>query len=91
MTNELNPEQLTAVSNAIYSGNKVEAIKLYRVASGKDLKDSKDAVEKLAAELEAKDPARFMRQRKQQTRSLAGLMLWAAIALMIIYFVSQWK
>ncbi len=90
MTDELNPEQLTAVSNAIYSGNKVEAIKLYRVASGKDLKDSKDAVEKLAAELQAKNPAMFMRQRKQ-VGSLAGLMLWAAIALMIIYFVSQWK
>lgn len=91
MTNELTPEQLTVIVAAVYADNKIEAIKLYRSATGKDLKDSKDAVEKLAAELEAKDPARFMRQRKQQTRSLAGLMLWAAIALMIIYFVSQWK
>lgn len=90
MADELNPQQLTAVSNAIYSGNKVEAIKIYRSATGKDLKDSKDAVEKLAAELAAQDPARFRHQR-QQTRSLAGLMLWAAIALIIIYFASQWK
>ncbi|MBI3546151.1 MAG: ribosomal protein L7/L12 [Gammaproteobacteria bacterium] len=90
MANELTAEQLTAVNKAIYADNKIEAIKIYRSATGKDLKDSKDAVEKLAAELKAQNPAMFMRQRKQVS-SLAGLMLWAAIALIIIYFASQWK
>jgi hypothetical protein len=56
MANELTPEKLTTVGNAVYSGNKIEAIKFYRTATGKDLKDSKDAVEKLAAELEARNP-----------------------------------
>lgn len=54
MTDELTSEQLTHISNALYAGNKIEAIKFYRTATGRDLKDSKDAVEKLAAELEAK-------------------------------------
>ncbi|MDO8597022.1 MAG: hypothetical protein Q7R45_10405 [Sulfuricaulis sp.] len=72
MANELTPEQLTTISNAIYSGNKIEAIKLYRTATGKDLKDSKDAVEKLAGELEARNPAMFARQRRQ-SGSLATL------------------
>ena len=56
MANELTPEKLTTVSNAVYSGNKIEAIKFYRTATGKDLKDSKDAVGKLTAELEARNP-----------------------------------
>ena len=86
MANELTPEQLTAVSNAIYSGNKIEAIKLYRTATGKDLKDSKDAVEKLAGELEARNRAMFARQRSQ-SGSLATLVFWGAIAAVIVYFV----
>ena len=89
MTNELTSEQLTAISNAIYSGNKIEAIKLYRTATGKYLKDSKDAVEKLAAELEARNPAMFARQRGR-SGSLATLVFWGAIAAVIIYVVVKW-
>ena len=63
--NELTPEQLSAISNAIYSGNKIEAIKLYRSATGEDLKDSKKSVEKLTAELMTQNPTRFARQRRQ--------------------------
>lgn len=89
MSDELTPERLTAVSNALYAGNKIEAIKLYRGATAKDLKDSKDAVEKLAVELERKNPAMFMKQRKQGG-SWATLALWAAIVAAIVYFALEW-
>lgn len=89
MANELTPAHLTAISNAIYSGNKIEAIKLYRTATGKDLKDSKDAVEKLAADLKARNPARFVRQQRQGG-SLAMLVFWATIAAVVVYFVVRW-
>lgn len=85
MTNELTPEHLTAIGNAIYADNKIEAIKLYRTATGKDLKDSKNAVEKLAMELEAKNPAMFAKRRRQGG-SLATLVFWGAIVAVIIYF-----
>jgi hypothetical protein len=85
MTDELTPERLAAISNALYVGNKIEAIKLYRTATGKDLKDSKDAVEKLAMELEAKNPLMFAKQRRQGG-SLATLVFWGAIVAVIIYF-----
>lgn len=84
MTNELTPEQLTHVSNALYAGNKIEAIKLYRTATGKDLKDSKDAVEKLALELEALNPAMFAKQRRQ-SGSMATLVFWGALAAVVAY------
>lgn len=86
MADELTPERLTAISNAIYAGNKIEAIKFYRTATGKDLKDSKDAVEKLAAELEARNPAMFAKQRRQGG-SLATTVFWATIAALIVYLV----
>ena len=89
MADELTSEQLTTVSNAIYSGNKIEAIKLYRIATGRDLKDSKDSVEKLAAELEARNPAMFARQRRQGG-FLATLVFWGAVAAVIVYVVVKW-
>mgnify|MGYP001602022755 CR=1 FL=1 len=89
MTNELTPEQLTTLGNALYAGNKIEAIKLYRTVTGKDLKDSKDAVEKLAAELEAKNPAMFAR-RRSHGGSLATWVFWATIAAVVVYFALSW-
>lgn len=88
MTDELTSEQLTHISNALYAGNKIEAIKFYRTATGRDLKDSKDAVEKLAAELEAKNPAMFAKQRRQRG-SLAAVVFWGAIVAAIVYFVAR--
>ena len=89
MANELTPEQLTTISNAVYSGNKIEAIKLYRAATGKDLKDSKDAVEKLAADLKARNPAMFTR-RRSLNGSLATLAFWGAMVALIVYFAIKW-
>ena len=84
MASEPTSEQLALIHNAIYAGNKIEAIKLYRTATGKDIKDSKDAVEKLAVELEAKNPAVFAKQRRQGS-SLATLVFWGAIVAVIVY------
>ena len=59
MTDEYTPEEMQQISDAIYAGRKIEAIKLYREASGKDLKDSKDFVETLASKLREETPDKF--------------------------------
>lgn len=41
----LPPDSQSAIAAALRNGNKIEAIKLYRMATGADLKASKDAVE----------------------------------------------
>lgn len=89
MSNKLTPERLTVISNAVYAGNKIEAIKLYRTATGNDLKDSKDAVEKLALKLETKNPAMFVKQRRQ-VGSLTTPVFWGAIAALIGYLALRW-
>lgn len=46
-TPKLTPQNMLAVGAALASGNKIEAIKLLREATGLDLKASKEAVERM--------------------------------------------
>ncbi|HEV7300698.1 MAG TPA: ribosomal protein L7/L12 [Tepidisphaeraceae bacterium] len=43
----------------IFAGRKIQAIKLYRGATGQGLKEAKDAVDAMTAELRASDPEKF--------------------------------
>jgi hypothetical protein len=47
------------VREAIFAGNKIEAIKLHREQTGLGLKESKEAVEKMEAELRISSPTQF--------------------------------
>lgn len=51
--------QLDAITAALHAGNKIEAIKLHRQATGFGLKESKDEVEAIEASLRAKFPEQF--------------------------------
>lgn len=50
---------LTPIAEALFRGNKIEAIKLYRESHGVGLKDAKDAVEELEARLRETSPDKF--------------------------------
>ena len=58
---KLPEDKRTAILEAIYGGSprKIEAVKLVRDATGCGLKEAKEFVEKLGAELYAKEPAKF--------------------------------
>ncbi len=51
--------QLNAIADALRAGNKIEAIKLHREATGSGLKESKDAIEAIEADLRVKFPDQF--------------------------------
>ncbi|MBI5395245.1 MAG: ribosomal protein L7/L12 [Verrucomicrobia bacterium] len=59
MAEPLTPQQTDAIIDALYGGRKIEAIKLYREATGAGLAESKGFVEKLEAELRAQHPDKF--------------------------------
>lgn len=59
MSTSLSDVQINAISDALRGGNKIEAIKLYREATGLGLKESKDAVEALEVDLRGKFPDQF--------------------------------
>lgn len=90
MADELSPEQTRSIHDAIYTGDKIEAIKHYRIATGMDLKDSKEAVEKLTEKLKEQNPARFARPRRQSS-SLAILVFWGTVVALVAYAVLKWS
>jgi len=54
------PEEVWAqIKEALYANRKIEAIKLYRDATKLGLKESKDAIDALDAELRKATPERF--------------------------------
>lgn len=55
----LNQTQLEAIAQALRSGNKIEAIKLHREATGLGLKEAKTEIESIEEGLRTKYPEDF--------------------------------
>ncbi len=55
----LTPLQEKQVHNAIFAGHKIEAIKIYREANNCGLKEAKEDVESLEAQLRRENAHRF--------------------------------
>jgi ribosomal protein L7/L12 len=73
-----------AIQEAIFSGQKIRAIKLYREASGAGLKEAKDFIEALEAELRRTDPTRFTAPAaKGCGTAVIALALIAVVALLL--------
>ncbi len=56
---ELKPEDILEITSALAQGSKIAAIKIYREATGKGLKESKQFVDQLIPGLIEQDPERF--------------------------------
>ena|SRR5947199_9831557 len=52
-------QQWAEIQAALFAGRKIQAIKLYRLASGLGLKEAKDAMEAYEARLRGEAPDRF--------------------------------
>jgi ribosomal protein L7/L12 len=59
MSNNLNDEIREEIKAAIFAGRKIEAIKLYRDATGLGLKEAKEFIDKLQAALKKESPESF--------------------------------
>jgi hypothetical protein len=65
MANDLSPQQTGEIADALASGNKIGAIKLYRDYTGKGLKEAKDFIDLLVPQLIQKDPIKFANLAQQ--------------------------
>ena len=83
ITEKLTPTQSVAMEKALEAGRRIEAIKVYRVATGKDLKASKEFVDALAAELVERDPERFAALTKPRTAGCSTA-VWILVALGVL-------
>lgn len=59
MNNPTPEDQANKIREALFSGQKILAIKFYREQTGIGLAEAKDAVEKLEAELRSASPEQF--------------------------------
>ena len=83
----MNPEQERQIHQAILNGHKVQAIKLYRAATGLSLLDAKEAVEALEVKMGVV-PAKVLVPEGVKT-SKGCLTLVATVAAAIIYVLSK--
>ena len=76
---ELPEDKRQAILEAIYGARKIEAIKLVREATGCGLKEAKEFVEKLGAELYAKEPQKFSAAPTGKSGCVGAVMAVAVI------------
>ncbi len=69
-------ESAAALTAALFAGNKIEAIKIYRNASGGGLKEAKQAMDALEADLRKECPENFTFAAKQ---GCLGLILFGGL------------
>lgn len=61
MVDQLTPDENEAICNALAAGQKIEAIKIYREATGKGLKEAKDFIDALIPQLQQQDPEKYVK------------------------------
>lgn len=75
MADEPTEQQVEQITQALAAGRKIEAIKIYREATGKGLKESKDFVDALIPKLLEQDPERYARLSAAQGGGCASALL----------------
>ncbi|MDP6118238.1 MAG: ribosomal protein L7/L12 [Planctomycetota bacterium] len=68
--------------DAIAGGRKIEAIKIYRKMTGCDLKDAKEKVEEMSAELSEQHPDVFP-QQKTGCASMLAIVIAAVLSYLV--------
>ena len=86
MSLEIPEEILSEIKEALFQGQKIQAIKIYRKASEAGLAEAKDAVEKLEKELRSASPENF--SSKPSAGGCFGiLMLVCAIVTVAVWWL----
>ena len=67
MADVTSDEQIEDIAQALADGQKIEAIKIYRAATGKGLKDAKDFIDALIPKLVEQDPQKYANPEKSGT------------------------
>ena len=83
MNNPTPEDHANKIKEALFTGQKILAIKLYREQAGCGLTEAKDAVEKLEADLRASSPERFTAKPAGagcMSLLLAGVVVWRIFA-----------
>lgn len=86
MKHSVPDEQFKRISDALFGGHKIAAIKIYRESTGEELAESKAAVEEIEAKLRAQSPEKFSR-KVVKISGPVGASVIIAVAVLIITIV----
>lgn len=75
MPDEPSPEEVQQIADALASGRKIEAIKMYREATGAGLAEAKDFVEALIPKLKEQDPEKYAKLADAKGSGCASMIL----------------
>ena len=84
MSNPIPPDEAKQIADLLFAGQKIEAIKVHRAHTGQGLKESKDFVEAVEAELRAREPGKFV--VRPSGKGCLGLVVFG-IGLLIVVVV----
>ncbi len=65
MAEPLTQQQMDQIADVLVSGRKIEAIKIYRQATGEGLKEAKDFIDALIPKLIEQDPEKYAKLSAQ--------------------------
>ncbi len=75
MSEKPTEEQNQEIANALSGGRKIEAIKIYRAATGKGLKEAKEFVDALIPKLIEQDPEKYKALSRPQGAGCASALI----------------
>jgi hypothetical protein len=87
MDSELSGEQIDQINAAIFAGRKIEAIKLYREYTDCGLKEAKEFVETLQAQLREQMPRKFTASPNSGC-TVGSAMLLGAAGVVFYFFLA---
>lgn len=86
MAEQPSQEQINSIADALAAGRKLDAIKIYREATGKGLKDAKDFIDALVPRLKEQDPQKYANLSAQGAGCSSAILVCLAIA----WIVKSW-
>jgi hypothetical protein len=79
----IDEEREQLIYHALYAGRKIEAIKIHREVTGAGLKESKDFIDALEAQLRVESPQRFSAPPKRGCAAMTVLAAAGAVGVII--------
>ncbi|EDY83200.1 hypothetical protein VDG1235_2824 [Verrucomicrobiia bacterium DG1235] len=85
MPQDLSDEKMSEIAQALEKGRAIAAIKLYREATGVGLKEAKDAIDAIQADLHKQFPDRFAARPNTAGCSSSAALFCLTLCLVFLY------
>jgi hypothetical protein len=92
MERPISSNALEKVKAALFNGQKITAVKIYRQDTSASLKDAKDAVERLEAEWRVTEPEKFtVAPRRKRGCGICLVLVLVGIGLILLLLLMRWR